>query len=181
MCWTSNCAYDGAAGGALEFIEHAFKLRIPPRCVAAQVAIPGHRGALHAPISARPSASRAHHHRTIQGMHDAVHVAKGGKIAGQSQNHGWFVFDRNYFGKPDLNFVSINDPTARMPWARDAARWRRQRSKAMFRNRATIAVNTILEIIADARYGRIEISALAVPARQVRRCRLADRKRPANS
>ena len=26
-------------------------------------------------------------------------------------------FDRNYFSKSEPNFVSVNNPTARMPWA----------------------------------------------------------------
>jgi hypothetical protein len=54
----------------------------------------------------------------LQGMHDATHLAKGGKTAGQSGLHAWFVIDRNHCGAPALNAVSINDPTARMPWQR---------------------------------------------------------------
>jgi hypothetical protein len=116
----SNPAYDGAAGSALEFIEHALKLEF--RLIVLLLKLQflateerytrlhplGHLRRLHIIIE------------RVQGMHDAVHVANGGKIAGQSQNHGWFVLDRNYYGKPDLNFVSINNPTARMPWANSA-------------------------------------------------------------
>jgi hypothetical protein len=116
----SNPAYDGAAGGALDFIEHAFALGF--RVIALLLKLQflgtaeryerlhplGHLRRVHIIIE------------RIQGMHDAGHLAAGGKLAGQSQNHGWFVFDRSYYGKPDLNFVSINDPTARMPWASGA-------------------------------------------------------------
>ena len=34
----------------------------------------------------------------LQDMHDAAHVAKGGKKASQPQDHSWFVFDRDYCG-----------------------------------------------------------------------------------
>jgi hypothetical protein len=54
----------------------------------------------------------------LQDMHDATHLAKGGKKAAQSGLHAWFVIDRNHCGAPGLNVVSINDPTARMPWQR---------------------------------------------------------------
>jgi hypothetical protein len=30
--------------------------------------------------------------------------------------HAWFVFDRDYCGPAEINFVSINAPDARMPW-----------------------------------------------------------------
>ena len=30
--------------------------------------------------------------------------------------HSWYVFDRNYCGHATTIPVSINDPTARMPW-----------------------------------------------------------------
>jgi hypothetical protein len=52
----------------------------------------------------------------LQDMHDAKHLAAGGKKGSQSQDHGWFVFDRNYCGHATTIPVSINDPTARMPW-----------------------------------------------------------------
>jgi hypothetical protein len=112
----SNCAYDGAAGGAMEFIEHALALRF--RVIALLLKLQflstterfkrmhplGHLRRMHVIIE------------RIQGMHDAAHIARGGKIAGQPQNHAWFVFDRNYRGPCVINPVSINDPTARMPW-----------------------------------------------------------------
>ena len=53
----------------------------------------------------------------LQGMHDAAHLAEGGKEAGQSGTHAWFVMDRNYRGPAVINPVSINSPGARMPWA----------------------------------------------------------------
>jgi hypothetical protein len=49
-------------------------------------------------------------------MHDATHLAAGGKKAAPSQVHAWFVFDRHYRGPAVLNPVSINEPAARMPW-----------------------------------------------------------------
>ena len=52
----------------------------------------------------------------LQDMHDANHVAAGGKKASQSQLHAWFVFDRDYCGPATINPVSIHQPAARMPW-----------------------------------------------------------------
>jgi hypothetical protein len=52
----------------------------------------------------------------LQDMHDAAHIAAGGKKAGQSQLHGWFVFDRNHRGQAAINPVSIHQPGERMPW-----------------------------------------------------------------
>jgi hypothetical protein len=52
----------------------------------------------------------------LQGMHDAAHLAVGGKMAGQSQVHAWFVLDRSYCGPATVNPVSINAPAERMPW-----------------------------------------------------------------
>ena len=54
----------------------------------------------------------------LQDMHDAKHVAAGGKLASQSQDHAWFVIDRNHCGPSVINAVSINAPAARMPWQR---------------------------------------------------------------
>jgi hypothetical protein len=53
----------------------------------------------------------------IQGMHDAQHLAAGGKEAGQSQDHGWFVFQASYRGPATINPISLANPRARMPWA----------------------------------------------------------------
>jgi hypothetical protein len=49
----------------------------------------------------------------LQDMHDANFT---GKKASQSQEHSWFVFDRNYCGPATLNPVSIKSPAARLPW-----------------------------------------------------------------
>jgi hypothetical protein len=54
----------------------------------------------------------------LQGMHDAAHLAAGGKESSQSQIHAWFVFDRDYCGRPEINPVSIHRPAERMPWLR---------------------------------------------------------------
>jgi hypothetical protein len=54
----------------------------------------------------------------LQDMHDAKHLAAGGKKASQSQEHAWFVFDRDYCGLSTNNPVSINHPAERMPWLR---------------------------------------------------------------
>jgi hypothetical protein len=56
----------------------------------------------------------------LQDMHDANHVAAGGKTASQSQLHAWFVFDRDYCGPATINPVSIHQPAARMPWLQRA-------------------------------------------------------------
>jgi hypothetical protein len=53
----------------------------------------------------------------LQDMHDANFT---GEKASQSQVHAWFVFDRNYYGKAEINAVSIHRPTERMPWSSGA-------------------------------------------------------------
>ena len=53
----------------------------------------------------------------VQGMHDEKHLEAGGRKASQSEVHAWFVFDRNYCGPATIVPVSINAPTAGMPWA----------------------------------------------------------------
>ena len=50
-------------------------------------------------------------------MHDEKHLEAGGRKASQSEVHAWFVFDRNYCGPATIVPVSINAPTAGMPWA----------------------------------------------------------------
>ncbi len=52
----------------------------------------------------------------VQNMQDAKHVASGGKLTSQPNDHGWFVFDRNYCGGAEIIPVSIDNPAARMPW-----------------------------------------------------------------
>jgi len=39
----------------------------------------------------------------LQGMHDAAHIAAGGKEGSQSQVHAWFVFDRDYCGPATIS------------------------------------------------------------------------------
>ena len=56
--------------------------------------------------------------KRLQDMHDAKHVEAGGKLASQSQDHAWFVIDRNHCGAAVFNAVSIHAPAARMPWQR---------------------------------------------------------------
>jgi hypothetical protein len=52
----------------------------------------------------------------LQSMHDAAHIAEGGKKASQPRMHSWYVFDRNYCGDAATIPVSIKNPAARMPW-----------------------------------------------------------------
>jgi hypothetical protein len=78
----------------------------------------------------------------LQGMHDAAHVAKGGKKASQPRMHCWYVFDCNYCGHATIIPVSINDPTARMPWQTGAVceqcrkPYQQQRSTSRFCSQA---------------------------------------------
>ena len=53
----------------------------------------------------------------LQDMHDANFT---GEKASQPLEHSWFVLDRNYCGKSTNNYVSIKNPTTRMPWQRSA-------------------------------------------------------------
>jgi hypothetical protein len=52
----------------------------------------------------------------LQDMHDAAHVAKGGKMASQPLTHTWFVIDRDYCGPSTIMPVSLRRPAERMPW-----------------------------------------------------------------
>jgi len=54
----------------------------------------------------------------LQGMHDAAHVANGGKLGSQPNTHSWFVIDKDYCGPTESIPVSIDRPSERMPWAR---------------------------------------------------------------
>ena len=113
----SNPAFDGAAGGAMDFIEHAlvlefrvivFLLKLSFLCTAERferLHRPGHLRRVHVLVE------------RLQDMHDAQHLATGGKKAGQSQVHAWFVFDRDYCGQAVVNPVSIYQPNVRMPGA----------------------------------------------------------------
>ena len=109
----SNCPY----GRAMQFVEHALALRfrvvvflLPPSFLFTadryeRLHKRGHLRRVHV-LAER-----------LQGMHDAAHIAAGGKEASQSQIHAWFVFDRDYCGPATISPVSINAPDARMPWA----------------------------------------------------------------
>ena len=52
----------------------------------------------------------------LKDMHDATHIANGGKKGSQPRMHCWYVFDSDYCGHATTIPVSIKDPTARMPW-----------------------------------------------------------------
>ena len=52
----------------------------------------------------------------LRDMHDAKHLAKGGKKGSQPRTHCWYVFDQNYRGPATSIPVSISNPAARMPW-----------------------------------------------------------------
>jgi hypothetical protein len=114
----SNPAYDGIAGGAMEFIEHALALRFGLIVLLLKTTFL-HSEERYERLHPRGVLRRVHVlAERLQDMHDARHIAAGGKKAGQSQEHGWFVFDREYRGKPEINVVSIKRPDLRMPWER---------------------------------------------------------------
>jgi hypothetical protein len=52
----------------------------------------------------------------LQDMHDAAHLANGGRKASQPDTHNWFVFDRDHCGPAQISPVSLKDPTRQMPW-----------------------------------------------------------------
>jgi hypothetical protein len=109
----SNPAFSGAMG----FIEHALKLEFRVVILLLKLTFLStieRRERLH-----KPGHLRRVHIITerVQGMHDAAHVAAGGKIASQSQDHGWFVLDRNYRGPSMNHSISMKRPFERMPWA----------------------------------------------------------------
>ena len=74
----------------------------------------------------------------LKDMHDAAHIANGGKKGSQPRMHCWFVFDRNYCGHATTIPVSIKNPAARMPWQTTprceqcAKPYRPQRSSSRF-------------------------------------------------
>ena len=113
----SNPAYDRK----LEYLEHAWQLGFR---VVALLLEPSF---LHSKERFERLHPRGHLVRyypiaeRVQGMHDAAHIAKGGKKASQPRLHCWYVYDRNYVGKPEIIPISIKDPTARMPWLDPAA------------------------------------------------------------
>jgi hypothetical protein len=109
----SNCAY----AGTMDFIEHAQALGFRLTVLLLKVGFlctverftrlhrPGHLRRVHV-LAER-----------LQDMHDAQHIAAGGKKAGQHGVHAWFVLNRNYCGPATINPVSIHKSAARMPWA----------------------------------------------------------------
>lgn len=113
----SNPAYKGIAGSAMDFIEHALVLDF--RVIALLLKLSflcsqeryerlhrlGHLSRLHV-LAER-----------LQDMHDATHLAAGGRKASQPGTHAWFVLDRDYCGPAMINPVSIYQPDAREPWA----------------------------------------------------------------
>jgi hypothetical protein len=52
----------------------------------------------------------------LQNMHDAAHLAAGGKKASQPLKHAWYIFDRDHRGSATINPVSLKRPSARMSW-----------------------------------------------------------------
>jgi hypothetical protein len=102
---------------AMDFIEHAWALGF--RVVALLLKLSFLCTAERYERLHRPGHLRRVHvlAERLQDMHDAQHLAAGGKKAGQSQVHAWFVLDRDYCGPAMINPISINAPAARMPWA----------------------------------------------------------------
>jgi hypothetical protein len=98
---------------AMPFIEHALALEFRVTVLLLKVAF----------LSSEQRFERLHrfgHLRRVhvlaerlQDMHDANFA---GEKASQSQDHAWFVFDRNYHGPATINPVSIHRPAERMPW-----------------------------------------------------------------
>jgi hypothetical protein len=64
----------------------------------------------------------------LQDMHDAAFT---GERASQSQVHAWLVIDRNYRGPAVINPVSINEPSACMPWATNGVAPQRRAQEAV--------------------------------------------------
>jgi hypothetical protein len=109
----SNPPYAGVMG----LIEHAFALGFRVIALLLKTDFPNTEERyqrLHKPGHLRRVYILA---ERLQGMHDAAHLAAGGKKASQSQTHNWYVFDRNYRGPSTNIAVSIKRPTERMPWA----------------------------------------------------------------
>ena len=101
---------------ALKIIEHAFKLgfRLVILLLKTQF-LNGEKR--YARLYARGHLRRVYPFaERIQDMHDARHVAAGGNLTDQNQDHGWFVFDRDYCGCAETIQISIKNPTAHMPW-----------------------------------------------------------------
>ena len=103
---------------AMEIIEHAFALGFRVVILLLKANVPEHRRALRTAAPARPSTPRPRAGRAVTGHARRQPTSpKAARRGSQTQDHSWFVFDRNYCGPATINPVSINDPTARMPWA----------------------------------------------------------------
>jgi Protein of unknown function (DUF2800) len=101
---------------SMEFIEHALALGFQVIALLLPVdflCTADRRERLHKPGHLRRVHLLA---ERLQGMHDAAHLAAGGKKAGQSQKHAWFVLDATYRGPAVINPVSLHQPAAMMPW-----------------------------------------------------------------
>ena len=108
----SNCAYADAMG----HIEHALALRFRVIVLLLKLSFLC-TDERYERLHPRGHLCRVHVlAERLQGMHDAAHIAAGGKESSQSQVHAWFVFDRDYCGPATINPVSIHRPAARMPW-----------------------------------------------------------------
>ena len=108
----SNCAYADAMG----HIEHALALRFRVIVLLLKLSFLC-TDERYERLHPRGHLCRVHVlAERLQGMHDAAHIAAGGKESSQSQVHAWFVFDRDYCGPATINPVSIRRPAARMPW-----------------------------------------------------------------
>jgi hypothetical protein len=108
----SNCAYADAMG----HIEHALALRFRVIVLLLKLSFLC-TDERYERLHPRGHLCRVHVlAERLQGMHDAAHIAAGGKEGSQSQVHAWFVLDRDYCGPATINPVSIHRPAARMPW-----------------------------------------------------------------
>jgi hypothetical protein len=105
---------------AMDFIEHALMLEFRVVVLLLKVAFLAteeRRERLHKTGHLRRVHTIA---ERIQGMHDFKHLEAGGKTASQSQDHAWFVIDRNYQGRSENVSISMKHPFERMPWDCDA-------------------------------------------------------------
>jgi hypothetical protein len=87
----------------------------------------------------------------LQGMHDAAHIAAGGKKAGQSQDHSWFVIDADYRGPATINPVSLYRPDERMPWASHPGQWRSDNGYHQRPPRGTSRAYVLARLVRESR------------------------------
>jgi hypothetical protein len=97
----------------LEILEHAWRLGFRVVILLMEPSF------MHSAERFERLHQRGHLRRTyplaerLKDMHDANFKGKKGS---QPRMHCWYVFDRDYCGHATTIPVSINDPTARMPW-----------------------------------------------------------------